>query len=188
MPRMGDVVFWTFGSRIYTGSHVAIVWGGVQGDTIDVLTQNPTPAVHQTLPLMKGSQLLGYLHPTALPEPPESGDNPTGGNNPGVNVDGDVSAWIQLQGDNLIYHNGSGTTSSQTVFIGRVLRRGCIVVVRVSRTPTMVRARQAWVMGKAHMRFMSSAPWNRHCVGMLWNPIIRVLVSRNGRSVGVCKC
>ena len=115
-PGMGDVVFWTFGSQIYTGSHVAIVWGGIQGDNIDVLTQNPTPAVHQSLPLMKGSQLLGYLHPTALPEPPGSGDNPTGGNNPGVSVDGDISAWIQLQGDNLIYHSGSGTTSSQAIF------------------------------------------------------------------------
>ena len=115
-PGMGDVVFWKFGSQNYPGSHVAIVWGGVQGDSIDVLTQNPTPAVHQLLPLAKDSQLLGYLHPTALPEPPESGDNPTGGNNPGVSVGGDISAWIQLQGDNLVYHSGSGTTSSQAIF------------------------------------------------------------------------
>ena len=115
-PVMGDVVFWTFGSQIYTGSHVAIVWGGVSGDNIDVLTQNPTPAVHQTLPLMKGSQLLGYLHPMSLPEPPDSGDNPTGGDNPGVIVGDAASAWIQLQGDNLIYHSGSGTQDMQAIF------------------------------------------------------------------------
>lgn len=115
-PVMGDVVFWTFGSQIYTGSHVAIVWGGVNGDNIDVLTQNPTPAVHQSLPLMKGSQLLGYLHPTSLPEPPDSGDNPTGGDNPGVIVGDAASAWIQLQGDNLIYHSGSGTQDMQAIF------------------------------------------------------------------------
>ena len=54
-PGMGDVVFWRFGSQNYPGSHVAIVWGGVRGDNIDVLTQNPTPAVHQLLPLAKGS-------------------------------------------------------------------------------------------------------------------------------------
>lgn len=115
-PVMGDVVFWTFGSQIYTGSHVAIVWGGVSGDNIDVLTQNPTPAVHQSLPLMRGSQLLGYLHPTSLPEPPDSGDNPTGGDNPGVIVGDAASAWIQLQGDNLIYHSGSGTQDLQAIF------------------------------------------------------------------------
>lgn len=115
-PVMGDVVFWTFGSQIYTGSHVAIVWGGVNGDNIDVLTQNPTPAVHQSLPLMRGSQLLGYLHPTSLPEPPDSGDNPTGGDNPGVTVGDAASAWIQLQGDNLIYHSGSGTQDLQAIF------------------------------------------------------------------------
>lgn len=115
-PVMGDVVFWTFGSLWYTGSHVAIVWGGIQGDQIDTLTQNPTPATHRLLPLMKGTQLLGYLHPKALPEPPASGDNPTGGNNPGVPVGDATTAWIQLQGDNLIYHSGSGTQGLQTIF------------------------------------------------------------------------
>lgn len=115
-PVMGDVVFWTFGSQIYTGSHVAIVWGGVNGNNIDVLTQNPTPAVHQSLPLMRGSQLLGYLHPASLPKPPDSGDNPTGGDNPGVIVGDAASAWIQLQGDNLIYHSGSGTQDLQAIF------------------------------------------------------------------------
>ena len=64
----------------------------------------------------------------------------------------------------------------------------CIVVVRVSRTPIMGRVRQAWVVGKALTRCMSSVLWNRRCVGMPWSPIIRALASRNGRSVGVCRC
>ena len=116
-PVMGDVVFWTYGSQIYTGSHVAIVWGGITGDNIDVLTQNPTPAVHQTLPLMKGSQLLGYLHPRNLqpggttPDNPNGG-NPTGGDNQGSIVSGAGSAWIEQQGDNLLYHYYDGGARS----------------------------------------------------------------------------
>lgn len=114
-PVAGDVVFWTYGSQIYTGSHVAIVWGGItsDGENIDVLTQNPTPAVHQTLPLMRGSQLLGYLHPRNLkpggsvPDNP-NGNNPTGGDNQGDNVSGGSASWIQMQGDNLVLYSGSG--------------------------------------------------------------------------------
>ena len=121
-PVKGDVVFWTFGGQIYTGSHVAIVWGGVTGDSIDVLTQNPTPAVHQTLPLLKGSQLLGYLHPKVLqpggttPGNPNGG-NPTGGDNQGSGVPGGSSAWIQQQGDNLIYHYGSRGGGMTALFV-----------------------------------------------------------------------
>lgn len=121
-PVKGDVVFWTFGGRIYTGSHVAIVWGGIQGDNIDVLTQNPTPAVHQSLPLLKGSQLLGYLHPKILqpggatPGNPNGG-NPTGGDNQGSDVPGGSSSWIQQQGDNLIYHYGSGSGGMSALFV-----------------------------------------------------------------------
>lgn len=115
-PVEGDVVFWTYGSQIYTGSHVAIVWNGItsDGENIDVLTQNPTPAVHQTLPLMKGSQLLGYLHPRNLepggsvPDNPNGG-NPTGGDNQGDDVSGGSASWIEQQGDNLILHSGSGS-------------------------------------------------------------------------------
>ena len=116
-PVMGDVVFWTYGDRIYTGSHVAIVWNGVTGDSIDVLTQNPTPAAHQTLPLMKGSQLLGYLHPRKLqpggttPDNPNGG-NPTGGDNQGSTVAGAGSAWIEQQGDNLLCHYYDGGARS----------------------------------------------------------------------------
>ncbi len=121
-PVKGDVVFWTFGGQIYTGSHVAIVWNGVTGDNIDVLTQNPTPAVHQTLPLLKGSQLLGYLHPKVLqpggttPNNPNGG-NPTGGDNQGSGVSGGSSAWIQQQGDNLIYHYGSRSGGMSALFV-----------------------------------------------------------------------
>lgn len=121
-PVKGDVVFWTYGSQQYTGSHVAIVWGGISGGNIDVLTQNPTPAVHQTLPLLKGSQLLGYLHPKTLqpggttPNNPNGG-NPTGGDNQGSDVSGGSSAWIQQQGDNLIYHYGSGSGGRSALFV-----------------------------------------------------------------------
>ena len=121
-PVKGDVVFWTFGGQIYTGSHVAIVCDGVTGDNIDVLTQNPTPAVHQTLPLLRGSQLLGYLHPKNLqpggttPGNPNGG-NPTGGDNQGSGVSGGSSAWIQQQGDNLIYHYGSRSGGMSALFV-----------------------------------------------------------------------
>lgn len=115
-PVMGDVVFWTYSTH-YPYSHVAIVWNGISGDHIDVLTQNPTPATHATLPLAKGSGLLGYLHPKSLPTAPDSGDNPTGGNNPGHDVSGAGSAWIQQQGDMLIYHYGSNSGSGTATFV-----------------------------------------------------------------------
>lgn len=115
-PVKGDVVFWTYGGEQYTGSHVAIVWGGVSGGDIDVLTQNPDPSVHKTLPLLRGSQLLGYLHPKVLPSNP-NGDNPTGGDNQGSDVSGGSSAWIQQQGDNLIYHYGSGSGGGSALFV-----------------------------------------------------------------------
>lgn len=108
----GDVAIWQVCYPNYPSTHVAIVVDGVQGDSIDVLTQNPEPSVHKLLPLQKAC--IGYLHPR---KKPDGGDNNSGSNNTGSNNPGNISssdAWIQQQGDNLIYHyrdndSGAGT-------------------------------------------------------------------------------
>lgn len=111
-PMPGDVAIWQVCYPNYPSTHVAIVVDGIQGDSIDVITQNPEPSVHKLLPLQKAC--IGYLHPR---KKPDGGDNNSGSNNTGSNNPGSTSssdAWIQQQGDNLIYHyrdndSGAGT-------------------------------------------------------------------------------
>lgn len=60
-PMPGDVAIWQVCYPNYPSTHVAIVVDGIQGDSIDVITQNPEPSVHKLLPLQKA--YIGYLHP-----------------------------------------------------------------------------------------------------------------------------
>lgn len=108
----GDVAIWQVCYPNYPSTHVAIVVDGIQGDSIDVITQNPEPSVHKLLPLQKA--YIGYLHPRKKPDggDNDSGSNPTGSNNSGSMSSSDL--WIQQQGDNLVYHyhdndSGAGT-------------------------------------------------------------------------------
>lgn len=109
-PVKGDVVFWQVcGAYPYT--HVAIVLDGIDGDMIDVLTQNPEPSVHKKLPLERAH--VGYLHPRNLPSggSTPSGDNPTGTHTPTVTQSG--GRWIETTaGGDLVEHrtvNGKPT-------------------------------------------------------------------------------
>lgn len=101
-PVKGDVVIWQV-CPTYKWSHIAIVLGGIDGDTIDVLTQNPEPSVHKKIPLERAH--VGYLHPKNLPSggTTPGGNNPTGTNTPTVTNGG--SEWIEsVHGNELWVH------------------------------------------------------------------------------------
>ena len=101
-PVKGDVVIWQACAN-YPYTHIAIVLGGIDGDRIDVLTQNPEPSVHKKLPLAR--DYVGYLHPKNLPSggTTPGGDNPTGTDSPTVNHYG--SYWIEsVHGNDLMVH------------------------------------------------------------------------------------
>lgn len=101
-PVKGDVVIWQACPN-YPYTHIAIVLGGIDGDQIDVLTQNPEPSVHKKLPLARA--YVGYLHPKNLPSggTTPGGDNPTGTDSPTVHHDD--SYWIEsVHGNDLMVH------------------------------------------------------------------------------------